>query len=154
MRSLVKPLIRLGRAFNGPQTLGNSRLFWICLLAAVIALFVFPLFGSRYHVLTASNFLISTILAMSLCLIWGYCGILSLGQAAFYCIGGYAYGIVAMNLIDKQGNTDLAIAAGIAAPPHPRATHGAASRSGDPDSPRTQTRRCARTPTRLSRTAS
>jgi ABC-type branched-subunit amino acid transport system permease subunit len=98
MRTLAKPLMRFGRAFNGPQTLGNSPLFWICWLAVVIALIVFPLFGSRYHVLTASNFLISTILAMSLCLIWGYCGILSLGQAAFYCIGGYAYGIVAMNL--------------------------------------------------------
>ncbi len=30
--------------------------------------------------------LISSILAMSLCLIWGYGGILSLGQASFYCI--------------------------------------------------------------------
>jgi ABC-type branched-subunit amino acid transport system permease subunit len=116
MRTLVKPLMRFGRAFNGPQTLGNSPLFWICWLAVVIALIVFPLFASRYHVLTASNFLISTILAMSLCLIWGYCGILSLGQAAFYCIGGYAYGIVAMNLIDNQGNTDLAIVAGVVVP--------------------------------------
>jgi branched-chain amino acid transport system permease protein len=116
MRSLLAPLIRFGRAFNGPQTLGNSRMFWICWLLVVLALVVFPLLASRYNVLTASNFIISTILAMSLCLVWGYCGILSLGQAAFYCIGGYAYGIVAMNLIESHGNTNLAILAGIAIP--------------------------------------
>jgi hypothetical protein len=116
MRSFVSPLVRVVRPFTGPQTLGNSPLFWVCWLATVILLVLLPVFGSRYQIITASNFLISAILAMSLCLIWGYCGILSLGQAAFYCIGGYAYGIVAMNLIDRQGNTDLAIAAGIAAP--------------------------------------
>jgi len=53
---------------------------------------------------------------MSLCLIWGYGGILSLGQAAFFGIGGYAYGIVGMNLIRAHGNSDLAVLAGIAAP--------------------------------------
>lgn len=109
-------LMRLLRSFNGQQTLGNSRLFWLCWFAAVVLLVLLPFFGSRYQVITASNFVISTILAMSLCLIWGYCGILSLGQAAFYCIGGYAYGIVAMNLIGSQGNTDLAILAGVLAP--------------------------------------
>jgi ABC-type branched-subunit amino acid transport system permease subunit len=116
MRRLSLSFIRFGRAFNGPQTLGNSRMFWTCWLVVVIALVAFPLLASRYNVLTASNFLISTILAMSLCLVWGYCGILSLGQAAFYCIGGYAYGIVAMNLIERHGNTDLAIVAGILVP--------------------------------------
>jgi ABC-type branched-subunit amino acid transport system permease subunit len=116
MRPFVNPLMRVARSFTGPQTLGNSRLFWICWLATVVLLVLLPFFGSRYQIITASNFLISAILAMSLCLIWGYCGILSLGQAAFYCIGGYAYGIVAMNLIDRQGNTDLAIVAGIVVP--------------------------------------
>lgn len=116
MRRLSLSFIRFGRAFNGPQTLGNSRMFWTCWLVVVIALVAFPLLASRYNMLTASNFLISTILAMSLCLVWGYCGILSLGQAAFYCIGGYAYGIVAMNLIERHGNTDLAIVAGILVP--------------------------------------
>jgi branched-chain amino acid transport system permease protein len=104
------------RGFNGPQTLGNSSKFWIGWFIVVALLILLPFFVSRYQVITASNFIISAILALSLCLIWGYCGILSLGQAAFYCIGGYAYGIVAMNLIGTHGNTNLAILAGIFAP--------------------------------------
>ncbi|HEY0124197.1 MAG TPA: ABC transporter permease, partial [Rhizobium sp.] len=102
--------------FNGQQTLGNGRLFWSTWLLVVVLLAALPFFGSRYQIITASNFLISTIVALSLCLIWGYCGILSLGQAAFYCIGGYAYGIVAMNLIESQGNTNIAIIAGVITP--------------------------------------
>lgn len=82
-------------------------------LALLVAL---PFLVSRYQVITGSNFLISAILALSLCLIWGYCGILSLGQAAFYGIGGYAYGIVGLNLLEAHGNTQLAILAGILAP--------------------------------------
>ncbi|GLK66916.1 branched-chain amino acid ABC transporter permease [Hansschlegelia plantiphila] len=108
--------VRILASFNGPQTLGNSRFFWCCWLVAILALALLPCFASRYHVLTASNFLISSILALSLCLIWGYCGILSLGQAAFFGVGGYAYGIVGINLIEPMGNTDLALLAGVLAP--------------------------------------
>jgi urea ABC transporter permease protein UrtC len=39
------------------------------------------------------------ILALSLDLIWGYVGLLSFGQAAFFGLGGYAYAIAAMNLL-------------------------------------------------------
>jgi branched-chain amino acid transport system permease protein len=110
-----RPLGFLG-AFNGPQTLGNSAFFW-CGAAAVLGLLIaLPFFASRFQVINASNIAISTILAMSLGLIWGYAGILSLGQAAFYCVGGYAYGIVGMNLIRAHGNTDIAILAGVAVP--------------------------------------
>ena len=56
------------------------------------------------------------MLALSLCLIWGYCGILSLGQAAFFGIGGYAYGVVALNFLKSHGNTDVAFLAGIIVP--------------------------------------
>ena len=104
------------RGLNGPQTLGNSAFFWSCWLAGLAVMIALPFLASRYQVINASNLLISAILAMSLCLIWGYCGILSLGQASIYCIGGYAYGIVGINLLTAHGNTDLALVAGIIAP--------------------------------------
>ena len=113
--SASSPLGWLGR-LNGPQTLGNSRFFWVCFLVVLVALAFLPTYASRFQTITASNIAISAILAMSLCLIWGYGGILSLGQAAFFVIGGYAYGIVGMNLIRAHGNSDLAVLAGIAAP--------------------------------------
>ncbi|HKA47731.1 MAG TPA: hypothetical protein VKD68_06200, partial [Methyloceanibacter sp.] len=36
------------------------------------------------------------MLALSIDLIWGYCGILSLGHGAFFALGGYAMGMYLM----------------------------------------------------------
>jgi len=105
-----------GIGLNGPQTLGNSAFFWVVWAIGLALMIALPLLASRYQIINASNILISSILAMSLCLIWGYGGILSLGQASFYCIGGYAYGIAGINLIQSSGNTELAILAGIIVP--------------------------------------
>jgi len=101
---------------DGPQTLGRGPLFWGFVLGVVALLFLAPEFVSRYQLISFSNFLISGLLALSLCLIWGYCGILSLGQSAFFCIGGYAYGVLAINLISTQGNTHIALLGGILVP--------------------------------------
>ena len=109
-------LTRAVASLNGPQTLGNSKMFWSAWAVAVALLVALPFFAPRYEVLTASNFLISSILALSLCLIWGYCGILSLGQAAFFGVGGYAYGVVGINLIERMGDTNLALLAGALVP--------------------------------------
>jgi len=107
---------RLLAGLEGPQTLGRGPVFWVLFVLVVAVAVAAPFFSSRYQVINYSNFLVSVLLALSLCLIWGYCGILSLGQAAFFGIGGYAYGIVALNLIEAHGNTHLALLAGILAP--------------------------------------
>ena len=38
-------------------------------------------------------------MALGLCLLWGYCGVLSFGQVAYFGIAGYVYGIIAGNLV-------------------------------------------------------
>jgi urea transport system permease protein len=43
------------------------------------------------------------ILALSIDLIWGYCGILSLGHGAFFALGGYAMGMHLMRQIGTRG---------------------------------------------------
>ena len=48
---------------------------------------------------------IEVILALSLVLVWGYCGIFSFGQAAIYGIGGYCYGVFALNIAERTGET-------------------------------------------------
>src|SRR5271154_4735564 len=50
------------------------------------------------------------MLALSIDLIWGYCGILSLGHGAFFALGGYAMGMYLMRQIGTRGvyaNPDL-----------------------------------------------
>jgi branched-chain amino acid transport system permease protein len=49
-----------------------------------------------------------------MCVLWGYTGIFSFGQSAFFGIAGYVYGLVAINTIDASGNTNVAVVAGLA----------------------------------------
>ena len=60
-----------------------------------------PLFG---------KYLTYALLALSVDLVWGYCGILSLGHGAFFALGGYAMGMYLMRQIGGRGvygNPDL-----------------------------------------------
>ncbi len=43
------------------------------------------------------------MLALAVDLVWGYCGILSLGHAAFFALGGYAMGMYLMRQIGPRG---------------------------------------------------
>jgi len=49
------------------------------------------------------KYLCFAILALSIDLIWGYCGILSLGHGAFFALGGYAMGMYLMRQIGTRG---------------------------------------------------
>jgi urea transport system permease protein len=49
------------------------------------------------------KYLCYAILALSLDLVWGYCGILSLGHGAFFALGGYAMGMYLMRQIGGRG---------------------------------------------------
>ncbi|MEL6372408.1 MAG: urea ABC transporter permease subunit UrtC [Pseudomonadota bacterium] len=49
------------------------------------------------------KYLCYAILAVALDLVWGYCGILSLGHAAFFALGGYAMGMYLMRQIGTRG---------------------------------------------------
>ncbi len=64
--------------------------------------------GSPFHVSTATmslwgKYLCYALLALSLDLVWGYCGILSLGHGAFFALGGYAMGMYLMRQIGDRG---------------------------------------------------
>ncbi len=49
------------------------------------------------------KYLCYAVLAMSVDLLWGYTGLLSLGQCLFFALGGYAFGMYLMLLIGKLG---------------------------------------------------
>ncbi|NNC00722.1 urea ABC transporter permease subunit UrtC, partial [Corallococcus exiguus] len=49
------------------------------------------------------KYLAFALLALSVDLIWGYCGILSLGHGAFFGLGGYAMGMYLMRQIGSRG---------------------------------------------------
>lgn len=63
------------------------------------------------HMVTlVGKYLCYALLALSVDLAWGYCGILSLGHGAFFALGGYAMGMYLMRQIGTRGvygNPDL-----------------------------------------------
>ncbi len=64
--------------------------------------------GSALHIPTylvslCGKYLTFALLALSVDLIWGFCGILSLGHGAFFALGGYAMGMYLMRQIGERG---------------------------------------------------
>jgi urea transport system permease protein len=62
-----------------------------------------PFHISTYTVALLGKYLCYATLALSLDLVWGYCGILSLGHGAFFALGGYAMGMYLMRQIGGRG---------------------------------------------------
>ncbi len=62
-----------------------------------------PFHVSTYLVALFGKYACYGLLALSIDLIWGYCGILSLGHGAFFALGGYAMGMYLMRQIGTRG---------------------------------------------------
>jgi urea transport system permease protein len=62
-----------------------------------------PLHVNDYLVPLVGKYLCFALLALSVDLIWGFAGILSLGHGAFFALGGYAMGMYLMRQIGTRG---------------------------------------------------
>lgn len=62
-----------------------------------------PFHVSSYLVALFGKYICYALLALAIDLIWGYCGILSLGHGAFFALGGYAMGMYLMRQIGARG---------------------------------------------------
>ncbi len=89
----------------------GGRIFLVVLAALGILVPLLNLYtqpGSLFHVPTfmialLGKYVCYAILALALDLVWGYCGILSLGHGAFFALGGYAMGMYLMRQIGARG---------------------------------------------------
>lgn len=97
--------------FGGLLQDKNSKLFLSVLLAVTVFAALSNLLlpqGSFLHVETYTitllgKYLSFAILALAVDVIWGYCGILSLGHGAFFALGGYGMGMYLMRQIGDRG---------------------------------------------------
>ncbi|WP_181706249.1 urea ABC transporter permease subunit UrtC [Chthonobacter rhizosphaerae] len=62
-----------------------------------------PLHVPTYAVTLMGKYFAYALLALAVDLVWGYCGILSLGHGAFFALGGYAMGMYLMRQIGTRG---------------------------------------------------
>lgn len=58
---------------------------------------------STYSITLLGKYLSYAMLALAVDVIWGYCGILSLGHGAFFALGGYGMGMYLMRQIGDRG---------------------------------------------------
>ena len=92
-----------------------STRFWVSFIAVGLVLIVLvpllnlalppdsPFAVPDYIVPLLGKYLCFAMLALSLDLIWGYAGILSLGHGAFFALGGYCMGMYLMRQIGTRG---------------------------------------------------
>ena len=91
----------------------DRRAIWLVAILIAVAILVpagnlllpagNPLHVPTYAVTLCGKYLTYAILALALDLVWGYCGILSLGHGAFFALGGYAMGMYLMRQIGARG---------------------------------------------------
>ena len=94
------------------RSLHRGAITFLCVLAALAVLVpalnllvpeTSPLHLPTYLLALFGKYTCYAILALSIDLIWGYCGILSLGHGAFFALGGYAMGMYLMRQIGTRG---------------------------------------------------
>ncbi|MGY3441922.1 MULTISPECIES: branched-chain amino acid ABC transporter permease [unclassified Bradyrhizobium] len=79
------------------------------IVAAIIAIALVPSVIELFALMQLTLFAAMSVLALSLAFIWGFGGILSFGQTAFFGLGGYAYAIAAINFQDSTPAILLAV---------------------------------------------
>ncbi|HQR72360.1 MAG TPA: urea ABC transporter permease subunit UrtC [Burkholderiaceae bacterium] len=62
-----------------------------------------PLHVSSFWITLLGKFMCYAVVALAMDLIWGYTGILSLGQGLFFALGGYTFGMYLMRQIGRDG---------------------------------------------------
>jgi len=105
-------MFRILRGDYGGQIL-IALVILACALVPYLNLYVpasSPYHLSTFTVTLLGKYLTYALLALSVDLVWGYLGILSLGHGAFFALGGYAMGMYLMRQTGDRGvygNPDL-----------------------------------------------
>jgi ABC-type branched-subunit amino acid transport system permease subunit len=91
-------MARFFRLLGGSGDIGGSSAFWAAAIAVMGFFVVYPRWISEFEATNIAYYLLNVPMALGLSLLWGYCGVLSFGQVAYFGIAGYLYGIIAGNL--------------------------------------------------------
>jgi ABC-type branched-subunit amino acid transport system permease subunit len=86
--------------------------FGAMLATGLLLMFGLPELLDLFGIVQMTVCVAMAMFALSQGFLWGYGGIMSFGQAAFFGIGGYAYAIAAINL----GESTLAVMIAVVAP--------------------------------------
>ncbi len=114
--NLKEKNFRLSQRFLVDDPNGKYLIFFLFISILILpVLHIFPnedsfFYINSYTISLLGKYLCFALLALSLDLVWGYTGILSLGHGAFFGLGGYMMGMHLMREIGDRGvygNPDL-----------------------------------------------
>ena len=96
------------KVLYGPKGWATLAVFAVLALVFVPVLHLLvpessPFHISTYFITVVGKFMCYAMVALAMDLIWGYTGILSLGQGLFFALGGYAFGMYLMRQIGHDG---------------------------------------------------
>lgn len=92
----MRPCGVFDERYTQDMAIVRTKQHWAILIAALILLYLFPLFGSYYLVSFLNTLFISIIVVLGLQIVSGYCGQISFGQPAFMAVGAYASAILTL----------------------------------------------------------
>lgn len=99
--------------FMYEKLMGGRKGFTGFILLAVLILVVFPLLLDSFRLNLVGKYLTYAFAAVSLVLLWGYGGILSLGQGIFFGLGGYGMAMFLKLEASSPENTSIQSTPGI-----------------------------------------
>jgi len=100
-------------SFAYEKLMGGKQGFIGFIILALIILVAFPLFLDDFRLNLVGKYLTYAFAAVSLVLLWGYGGILSLGQGIFFGLGGYAMAMFLKLEASSPENTAIQSTPGI-----------------------------------------
>ncbi|MFT7129070.1 MAG: urea transport system permease protein [Gammaproteobacteria bacterium] len=100
-------------SFVYDKLLGGKKGLTGLIILAVLILVVFPVFMDEFRLNLVGKYLTYAFAAVSLVLIWGYGGILSLGQGIFFGLGGYGMAMFLKLEASSPENTAIQSTPGI-----------------------------------------
>lgn len=72
--------------------------FYVMLGIGLIIMFVGPMIWDLFEIMQITQYVVLSVYALSLAYIWGFGGILSFGQAAFFGLGAYTFAVASINI--------------------------------------------------------
>jgi branched-chain amino acid transport system permease protein len=96
--AVLRPAGDFDRSYEQDMSLVRQKWQWVVLIAGLLVLFIAPRLGNTYITTTLNQIAYTVITLQGLNLLTGYTGQISLGQAAFMLVGGYAAGLGAKEL--------------------------------------------------------
>lgn len=97
-------VLRILKGDRGGQVFLSILLLTMCLIPVAASMPEdSPFHITSYTVTLLGKYLTYALLAVAVDLVWGFLGILSLGHAAFFALGGYAMGMYLMRQIGERG---------------------------------------------------